>query len=208
MVKGLRVKFSTLTLLAAGINFWAAFFSGDRVLASSFGEAELGRLVGGEVVVRVDPFGGQKNERVEAAILIDAAAEPIWKLINDCRQTPEFIPGLKSCRVLQQDGTGDLIEHRMQISRLLPEVKYVFRAEYEKNRRIDFKRTSGDLKEFEGSWVLESVHGGKPRTLVIYSVFLDAGFLLPQWAMQLLLRQDLPGILLSLRNRIAPLPRE
>lgn len=205
MVKGFRLKSTVLTFLMAGITFWAAFFSGNRVLASSFGEAELDRLGRGEVVVRVDPSGGQMNERLEAAILIDAAAEPIWEVINDCRQTPEFIPGLRSCRVLQQDGTGDLIEHRMQISRLLPEVKYVFRAEYQRNRRIDFKRTSGDLKEFEGSWVLESVLGGKPQTLVVYSVFLDAGFLLPQWAMQLLLRQDLPGVLLALRKRVSSL---
>ena len=208
MVKGPRVKSTDLTLLMAGITFWAAFFFGNGLFASSFEEAELGRLGRGEVVVRVDSSGGQKNEWVEAAILIAAAAEPIWEVINDCRQTPEFIPGLKSCRVLQQDGTGDLIEHRMQISRLLPEVKYVFRAEYQRNKRIDFKRTSGDLKEFEGSWVLESVHGGKPQTLVVYSVFLDAGFLLPQWAMQLILREDLPGILLALRKRISNLPKE
>jgi len=168
----------------------------------------LGRLTKGEVVVRVEPAGEKNNERVEAAILIDAAAESIWKLINDCQQTPEFIPGLKGCRVLQQDGAGDLIEHRMQISWLLPEVKYIFRAQYQGFSRIDFKRTSGDLKEFEGSWVLESLQGEKHRTLVIYSVFLDAGFLLPQWAMQLLLCQDLPGILLSLRNRISALPKE
>jgi ribosome-associated toxin RatA of RatAB toxin-antitoxin module len=206
--KGTGVKFSALIFLAAGMVLGPTFFTGDRVFASSFGDAELGRLIRGEVIVRVDPTGSQKKERVEAAILIDAAAEPIWKLINDCRQTPKFIPGLKSCRVLQQDKTWDLIEHRMQISRLLPEVKYVFRAEYQRNKRIDFKRTSGDLKEFEGSWVLESISGGKPQTLVIYSLFLDAGVLLPQWAMQLLLRQDLPDVLLALRNRIATLPKE
>ncbi len=168
----------------------------------------MSRLTKGEVIVKVEPAGEKNNERVQAAILIDAAAEPIWKLINDCRQTPEFIPGLKSCRVLQQDESWDLIEHRMQISRLLPEVKYVFRAEYQRNRRVDFKRTSGDLKEFEGSWVLENVPGGNPQTLVVYSIFLDPGFLLPQWAMQLLLRQDLPEVLLALRNRIATLPKE
>ncbi len=138
----------------------------------------------------------------------DDAAEPIWEVINDCGHAPEFISGLKSCRVLGQDGTGDLIEHRMKISRLLPEEKYVFRAEYERNKRIDFKRTSGDLKEFKGSWVLESLHGGKPQTLVVYPIFLDAGFLLPQWAMRLLPCQDLPGVLLAIRNRISTLPKE
>jgi hypothetical protein len=74
--------------------------------------------------------------------------------------------------------------------------------------KIDFKKPSGDLEEFEGSWVPESVQVGKPRTLVVYSVFLDAAFLFPQWAMQLLLRQDLPGVLLAFRNRVSTKPKE
>ncbi len=201
------VKSIFVPSLAVGI-FCASCLFGNKVLAFPLGEAELGRLARGEVVVRVDPSGGKKNDRVEAAILIAAAAEPIWRLINDCRQTPEFIPGLKSCRVLQQDGTGDLIEHRMQVSKLLPEVKYIFRAEYQRNRRIDFKRMSGDLREFEGSWVLEVFEAGKRQTLVVYSVFLDPGPLLPQWAVQLILREDLPGILLALRDRVSSLPQE
>jgi coenzyme Q-binding protein COQ10 len=205
-LKSPLVKSAVLSLLVAVGIFSIVFFSGNQLLAFQFEESELGRLAKGEVVVRVEPSDGQGNERVQAAILIDGPAEPIWKIINDCRQTTEFIPGLKGCRVLQQDGSGDLIEHRMQISRLLPAVKYIFRAEYQRYRRIDFKRTSGDLKEFEGSWVLESIDRGKPQTLVIYSIFLDAGLLLPQWAVQMILRQDLPEILLALRNRVSSLP--
>ncbi len=205
-MKSPLVKSAVLSLLVAGGIFSVVFFSGNQLLAFQFEESELGRLAKGEVVVRVEPSDGQGNERVQAAILIDGPAEPIWKIINDCRQTTEFISGLKGCRVLQQDGSGDLIEHRMQISKLLPEVKYIFRAEYQRYRRIDFKRTSGDLKEFEGSWVLEPIDRGKPQTLVIYSIFLDAGLLLPQWAVQMILRQDLPEILLALRNRVSSLP--
>ena len=205
-MKSPLVKSAVLSLLVAGGIFSVVFFSGNQLLAFQFEESELGRLAKGEVVVRVEPSDGQGNERVQAAILIDGPAEPIWKIINDCRQTTEFISGLKGCRVLQQDGSGDLIEHRMQISKLLPEVKYIFRAEYQRYRRIDFKRMSGDLKEFEGSWVLEPIDRGKPQTLVIYSIFLDAGLLLPQWAVQMILRQDLPEILLALRNRVSSLP--
>jgi ribosome-associated toxin RatA of RatAB toxin-antitoxin module len=200
------VKSAAWPLLAAGGIFCATFFCGNPLLAFQFEESELGRLARGEVVVRVEPSPGQGNERVQAAILIDGPAEPIWKIINDCQQTTEFIAGLKGCRVLQQDGAGELIEHRMQFSKLLPEVTYTFRAEYQRYRRIDFKRKSGDLKEFEGSWVLESVDRGRPRTLAIYSLFLDAGALLPQWAAQMILRQDLPEILLALRKRVSSLP--
>jgi len=204
-LKGPTLKSAVLSILVAAGIFGAPLFWGNPLLAFQFEESELGRLAKGEVVVRVQPSDGQGNERLQAAILIDGPAEPIWKIINDCQQTTEFISGLKGCRVLQQDGTGELIEHRMQLSRLLPEVKYIFRAEYQRYRRIDFKRTSGDLKEFEGSWVLESVDRGTRQTYVIYSLFLDAGFLLPQWAVQLILREDLPGILLGLRKRVLTL---
>jgi ribosome-associated toxin RatA of RatAB toxin-antitoxin module len=200
------MKSAALPLLVAGGIFCILFFFGNPLLAFQFEESELARLARGEVVVRVEPSPGQGNERVQAAILIDGPAEPIWKIINDCRQTTEFITGLKGCRVLQQDGAGEVIEHRMQISKLLPEVTYIFRAEYQRYRRIDFKRKSGDLKEFEGSWVLESVDRGRPRTLAIYSLFLDAGALLPQWAAQMILRQDLPEILFALRKRVSSLP--
>ena len=202
MKVGIVNSTASVLLVAVGI-VCAPFLGGDQLLAFPFEESELGRLAKGEVVVRVEPSPGQGNERVQAAILIDGPAEPIWKIINDCQQTKEFITGLKGCRVLQQDGAGELIEHRMQISKLLPEVTYIFRAEYELHRRIDFKKRSGDLKEFEGSWVLGGITGGKPRTLVVYSLFLDAGSLLPQWAAQLILKQDLPGILLALRKRVS-----
>ena len=205
MKVGIVNSTASVLLVAVGI-VCAPFLGGDQLLAFPFEESELGRLAKGEVVVRVEPSPGQGNERVQAAILIDGPAEPIWKIINDCQQTKEFITGLKGCRVLQQDGAGELIEHRMQISRLLPEVKYIFRTEYQRYRRIDFKRRSGDLKEFEGSWVLERVDREKPQTLVIYSLFLDAGALLPQWAARMILRQDLPEILLSLRKRVSSLP--
>ena len=191
--------------MAGGI-FWASFFCGNPLLAFQFEESELAILAKGEVVVRTEPSPRPGHERVQAVILIDGPAEPIWKIINDCQQTTEIIAGLKGCRVLKQDGAGELIEHRMQISRLLPEVKYIFRTEYQRYRRIDFKRRSGDLKEFEGSWVLERVDREKPQTLVIYSLFLDAGALLPQWAARMILRQDLPEILLSLRRRVSSLP--
>ena len=202
-MKGIRGGAVFPCLLAAVLLFWPSFACRNQAVAFQFEESELARLAKGEVVVRVEPSPGQGNERVQAAILIDGPAEPIWKIINDCQQTKEFITGLKGCRVLQQDGAGELIEHRMQISKLLPEVTYIFRAEYELHRRIDFKKRSGDLKEFEGSWVLGGITGGKPRTLVVYSLFLDAGSLLPQWAAQLILKQDLPGILLALRKRVS-----
>jgi ribosome-associated toxin RatA of RatAB toxin-antitoxin module len=170
-------------------------------LPSGFSEEELGRMTRGEVVISVDRLPGSQKGMIDAAIIINAPAELIWDLMTDCVHAPEFIPGLISCKVLENHGETEIIEHQVKFSWLVPRLTYVFQAGYEKYRRIDFKRISGGLKELEGSWVLEQIGDGR-QTIVLYSVYLDPGFFLPQWLIRMFLQRDLPGLLLALRNRV------
>ena len=158
----------------------------------------------GEVVIRVDQSEGVQKRRVQAAILIKGLAHQIWKVMTDCDGAPEFVPGLRSCRVLQHDHQSEVIEHRVKFSWFLPTVTYVFRAEYQEFSRIDFKKVGGELKELEGTWILEP-YNHRQETYVIYSVYLDPGFFVPQWLVRQILRGDLPGLLTALRNRVSEL---
>lgn len=36
--------------------------------------------------------------------MIGAAPEEVWAVMVDCARTPEFVPGLRSCRVLESAG--------------------------------------------------------------------------------------------------------
>ncbi len=92
----------------------------------------------------------------------------------------------------------------MKFTWLLPTTTYVFRAEYQEFSRIDFKKVSGELKELEGTWILEPINDGQ-NTYVIYSVYLDPGFFVPQWLVRHILRGDLPELLMALRNRVSEL---
>lgn len=167
-----------------------------------FGETELAKLPNGEVIVRTDQSDNKNEGRVQAAILIDSPAQQIWDVMIDCDRAPEFVPGLKSCKVLQRDGDTEIIEHKVKFSWLLPKVTYIFQASYHEFKRIDFKRISGDLKDLEGSWVLDEVSGGK-QTIVVYTVFLDPGFWVPKSLIRQKLRKNLPNILLALRERVS-----
>ncbi len=161
------------------------------------------RLSAGEVVVRSTIDTNDHRGRVSAAVRIAAGPEGIWNVMTDCEHAPSFVPGLKHCRRLKSapDGAWELIEHEVKYSWLLPTIRYVFRADYQRPWRIDFRRVSGDLKDQEGAWLLEATPDGS-ATIVQYEVYLDPGFWVPQALVRHSLRQDLPGVLEALRTRV------
>jgi uncharacterized protein YndB with AHSA1/START domain len=163
------------------------------------------RLAAGEVVVTTAAAidSGRPRGRVFAAVLIKASPEAIWAVMTDCQQAPLFVPGLKRCRRLDgaPDGSWEDFEQEVQYSWFLPTVRYVFRADYERPRRIHFRRISGDLKDEEGSWLLTPTRDGS-ATLVQYEVYVDPGFWVPQVLVNHSLRKDLPTALAGLRDRV------
>jgi coenzyme Q-binding protein COQ10 len=163
------------------------------------------RLAHGQVVVStataIDPE--RPRGRVRAAVRIKASPEAIWRVMTDCAQTPSFVPGLKGCRRIDgaADGSWEDIEHEVRYSWLLPTIRYVFRAHYDRPHRIDFRRTSGDLKEEEGTWLLTQTPDAS-ATVVEYEVYVDPGFWIPQVLVSRSLRKDLPAALSGLRDRV------
>jgi len=163
------------------------------------------RLAAGEVVVAtsaIDP--AHPRGRVRAAVRIPAAPEQIWRIVTDCREALSFVPGLRGCRRVDgaADGSWQDVEHEMRYSWLLPTVRYVFRADYERPHRIDFHRISGDLKEEEGTWLFTPTADGV-GTVVEYEVYVDPGFWIPQALVAHTLRRDTRAVLTGLRERVA-----
>lgn len=163
------------------------------------------RLAGGEVVVQTATAADPEHPRgwVRAAVLIRAQPETVWTVMTDCRQTLEFVPGLKRCRRVDgaPDGHWEDIEQEIRYAWFLPAVRYVLRADYDRPHRIDFHRISGDLKREEGTWVLTATADGA-ATVVDYEMYLDPGFWIPQALVNRSLRKDLPAALLGLRERV------
>lgn len=162
------------------------------------------RLAAGEVAVQVagEVDAAQPRGRARAAVRIRAAPERIWAIMTDCRQTPLFVPGLKSCRRIDgaADGSSEDVEYEVHYSWLLPTVRYVLREDYQRPRRIDFRRIRGDLRDEEGSWQLKPSPDGA-STLVEYEVYVDPGFWIPRFLVVRWLRRDLPAALAGLKER-------
>lgn len=160
------------------------------------------RLAAGEVVVAtsaIDP--ARPRGRIRAAVRIEAPPEAIWMIVTDCQEALSFIPGLRHCRRIDgaPDDSWQDIEHEIRYSWLLPSVRYVFRARYDRPHRIDFHRISGDLKQEEGTWLLTRTADGA-GTVVEYEVYVDPGFWIPQALVTRSLRKDIPAVLTGLRE--------
>jgi hypothetical protein len=148
--------------------------------------------------VEVRQDADSRSGRVRAAIDIPASKEAIWAKMLDCDAAVRMVANLKSCKVLDRDPQGRW-DVREQISRaaFLPSVRNVYRSEYDRPNRIDFRRTGGDLEVFEGAWRLESRPDG---IRVTYEARASAPFTVPGWIARATLRHDVPAALLALRR--------
>lgn len=164
--------------------------------ADSLTAAQRARLAAGEVVV-LPPR--EDDPEVAAAVRIAAAPPAVWRVMVDCEAAPEYVPGMRACRVLEERGDVSLIEHRVKVTSLLPELTYVFRVDHRPYERISFRRVAGSLREMTGDWRLRPDGQG---TLVTYSVVLDPGVPVPDWVIRRALTRDLPELLEALKQRV------
>ena len=173
----------------------------NPMAGTHLGETQLARLEAGEILVGLAQSGEKTRGSVEAVVLIRGPAEQIWKVMTDCDAAPTYVPGLKACRVLEAGDKWEVIRHEVKWLWLFPKVTYVFRADYQIHRQINFRRIAGDLREMKGRWRLRPMENGK-HTLVHYSVYLDPGFFVPGWVVRRSLKKNLPAVLSALREQV------
>jgi uncharacterized membrane protein len=189
--------------VTVGLLTWLSAFPAAFPASGSTwtGAAERARLEQGEIPVQVRTSDGDHAGWVEAAVLIEAPVEKVWRTMTDCPNAPAFVPGLKACRIVSAGENWEIIRHDVKWVWFLPRLSYEFRAEYEAQRRIQFERIRGALREMRGDWRLFPLTGGR-ATVVRYSVYLDPGFFIPQLFVQRILKKDLPAVLEALRTEV------
>ena len=102
---------------------------------------------------------------VTREVLVEVPVERFYDIVVDYERYPEFVPGIRRCRV--RDGKGEkLVEYELDLG--IRRIKYVLRHEEQRPRRVSWSLVSGDmLKRSEGSWDLSEEKG---KTRAVYSV--------------------------------------
>ena len=203
------MKSISLVFLALTLGPWAR-------AAPEKAEAVVGDVViwetlqSGEPVLLCDPEEAVKEatKTILAGIIIEAPVKSVWEVVTDKEAATEYVKNLKRAEVLErgiEDGLAyEIIEQDIKLG-LFPVIfTYRLKHELQPYDRIDFKRTSGDLREAEGYWRFIPVDEGA-RTLLIYQLEIDPGRLIPRPVVRNALRKSLPDALRGVRDRVAEL---
>lgn len=158
----------------------------------------------GGVVVKDDPKAVQQQKglsKVEAKILIPMPPEKIWPVVSNPQQLMREERKVKKIRTVSKATNSQEVEYTVALSQLLPTFNYTLRLENKQPNVIEFRRLSGSFKDFQGSWKLTPVDGGK-KTVLTYSLAIDPGFFAPKFLVLQAIKSDLPSMMKNVKTAI------
>lgn len=187
---------------------FAVFLSGVRALAVDVDAAltpeNKKKLDAGDVVIlkkNVDDKGGKVISNAAAMVIVNKPLEQVWPYLVDFEKFPEFIPRITSSeKYAEKDG---LIGIKQSVKVLWKKINYcVLQKNDETNHTMTFsldKSQKNDIAETNGQWILRTY--GEGKTLVVYTLALDTGMPVPRFIQNMLLNQDLPDTINSIKKR-------
>ena len=104
---------------------------------------------------------------VESTISISGPGRAVYEILTQMERFPDFMPDVKSVRVLQQTERGTVTSWETEIDGMPVswEEEDIFDPE---KMTIEYRLTQGDLERFQGAWqVLESEDGESTVSLTV-----------------------------------------
>lgn len=114
---------------------------------------------------------------VTREVIIDAPLEKVFDLVVDYARYPEFVPGVRACRVRDVRGEKH-VEYELDLG--VKRIRYVLRMAEKRPTNVSWSLVSGEMmKASNGSWVL-SGEGGKTRAVYTAEIQIARPPLVPQ----------------------------
>ena len=114
---------------------------------------------------------------VTKQVIIEAPLEKVFDIVADYERYPEFVPGIRSCKVRSASGEKH-VEYELDLG--VRRIRYVLRHEEQRPTRVAWSLVSGDMmKVSNGSWEL-AAEGGRTRALYSVEIQITRPPLVPQ----------------------------
>ncbi|HLQ01342.1 MAG TPA: SRPBCC family protein [Burkholderiales bacterium] len=115
---------------------------------------------------------------VRASAELEANPRIAWEVLTDYDHLAEFIPDIRSSRVLRRTSEGVLVEQKGEFSFLFfrQPIEVTMAVSEHPPRRIAARAVAGDMKNMEGSYELQPSEAG---VRLVYSGRFVPGFFVP-----------------------------
>lgn len=131
-------------------------------------------------------------------------AEPktVYPILKDMERYPEFMSDLKSVEVVERGTNTTLTRWVSNVDGRI--IKWTELDTFDdENMHIIYRQTEGDLKKFEGEWILTPVEGGTEIKLTVdfeFGIPMIAGLLNP--ILKKKVRENSMNMLQSIKKRL------
>jgi ribosome-associated toxin RatA of RatAB toxin-antitoxin module len=162
----------------------------------------------GEILVFEETFEAEDGKDAGRATAYAYFAHPwptIWAIVTDFAKQREYMPRLTTSRIVKRE--GDQVWVRFEMEVLWVDLAWVIRYSKDHEARwIHFAldhsyQEVNKIDDTQGSWEFIPVEGGD-ATVVVYRLFVDTGYAVPDFVMSYLTRRDLPDVVGNLRKRV------
>jgi ribosome-associated toxin RatA of RatAB toxin-antitoxin module len=107
------------------------------------------------VITRVDKDGHSLFE-ISANGFVQATPKQVWQVLTDYERLPEFVPNLRSSKLISRNGNEIVLEQESIAGFLFvaQNIHLVLRVNEQPYSVIEVALVSGDMKQYAGRWEL------------------------------------------------------
>jgi coenzyme Q-binding protein COQ10 len=135
--------------------------------------------------------------KVETTEVFQTPIENIYNVITDYESYPEFVDGVSSINILEQDENGARVEYALN---LIKKFTYVIKLTHLKPNQVQWEFESGDIfKKNNGSWNLTDIGNGE--TEVKYNLDIEFKGFAPKAVVNKLVSGNLPKMMSQYHER-------
>lgn len=174
--------------------------------------ARIAELTDYRVLVFGDPIGNAM-ERGKAIGLFDATPEEVFRVATDFARWQEYLPRVKTSRVVQQNGRASLVALEAELPWPAGKRQVIARYLAEKLPgeiyRIRFEMVQGEMKQYVGSIYIEpwappgaSLSTAPLKATVTYELVADPDVLATAATLNRMIKRSASGFVHALRQRI------
>lgn len=177
----------------------SSLMASDTAMAWETGDAPRPDVT----VEHVNSADGGKVYQIAATGTVTAAPAAVWRILADYQHLADFVPDLKSSRVLSRKGSKLIVE-QLGVARFLvftQRIRLVVQVQEQPPERIDISLIEGDMKVYRASWVVSPV-AGAAGSRVVYTSSMEPDFYVPEMIGESLIKKDIARMMTAVLARL------